>query len=137
MFYTPQHEEMRRSIRSFIERDINPNVQKWEDAEQYPVREIMRKAGSLGFLGINKPVEYGGLGLDYTYATIWAEELGHIHAGGIASSLGVQTDMCTPALAKHGSDELRKEFLAPSISGEMVGCIGVSEIGAGSDGAGI
>src|SRR5690606_35023254 len=110
---------------------------EWEAAEQLPSHGLFKKAGQAGFLGITKPVEYGGAGLDYTYNAVWAEELGHIHAGGIASSLGVQTDMATPALARHGSDELRREFLAPAIAGDMVVSIGVSEVGAGSDVASI
>ena len=133
MILTEQHEQIRRSIYAFIDKEINPYVQQWEDAESYPAHDIIRKAGQLGFLGISKPVQYGGLGLDYSYNMMWAEALGHITAGGIASSLGVQTDMCTPALAVHGSDELRREFLAPAIAGEMLGAIGVSETGAGSD----
>jgi citronellyl-CoA dehydrogenase len=137
MIFTEQHEELRRTIYSFIDKEINPYVQQWEDAETYPAHELIKKAGDLGFLGINKPVEYGGLGLDYSYNLIWAESLGHITAGGIGSSIGVQTDMCTPALAKYGSDELRREFLAPAIAGDLLGSIGVSETGAGSDSASI
>ncbi|WP_342641797.1 acyl-CoA dehydrogenase family protein [Rhodoligotrophos ferricapiens] len=135
--FGPEHEELRRSLRRFIDTEINPFVQEWEDIEQFPSHEICKKAGNAGFLGISKPVEFGGLGLDYSYSTIWAEALGTIHCGGIASALGVQTDMCTPALAKHGNDELRREFLAPTIAGDYVGCLGVSEVGAGSDVASI
>jgi citronellyl-CoA dehydrogenase len=137
LILTEQHEQIRRSIYNWIDKEINPHVQEWEDAESYPAKEIVRQAGKLGFLGINKPVEFGGLGLDYSYHMMWPEALGHITAGGIASSLGVQTDMCTPALAKHGSDELRREFLEPAIAGELLGSIGVSETGAGSDVASI
>ena len=133
MIFSPEHEALRASIRAFIDREINPYVAEWEAAEQFPSHELFRKAGEAGFLGITKPVEYGGAGLDYSYNAVWAEELGHIHAGGVASSLGVQTDMATPALARHGSDELRREFLAPAIAGDQVVSIGVSEVGAGSD----
>lgn len=137
MIFTEEHKELRASIRAFIDREINPNVSEWEAEEQFPSHDLFKKAGDAGFLGITKPVEYGGSGLDYTYNAIWAEELGHIHAGGIASSLGVQTDMATPALARHGSDELRRDFLAPAIAGDAVVCLGVSEVGAGSDVASI
>ena len=89
--------------------------------------------GKLGFLGINKPVEFGGSGLDYSYAMAFAEELGQINCGGVPMAIGVQTDMATPALARFGNDEVRAQFLAPSISGEYVACLGVSEVGAGSD----
>jgi citronellyl-CoA dehydrogenase len=93
--------------------------------------------GQLGFLGVHKPVEYGGMGLDYSFAAAFAETLTHIRCGGIPMAIGVQTDMATPALAKHGSDEVRKAFLEPSIRGEYVACLGVSEVGAGSDVASI
>ena len=73
------------------------------------------------------------MGLDYSYAMVMAEELGHIHCGSVPMAIGVQTDMATPALARYGSDDLRAEFLAPSISGDYVACLGVSEVGAGSD----
>jgi citronellyl-CoA dehydrogenase len=93
----------------------------------------MKKLGDLGMLGISKPEAFGGLGLDYSYALAFAESLGEIHCLGIPTSIGVQTDMATPALAKYGSDTLRREFLAPSIQGDLLACIGVSEPGAGSD----
>jgi citronellyl-CoA dehydrogenase len=137
MMFTEEHNALRSSIRAFIDREINPHVEEWEAAEQFPSHEVFKKAGDAGFLGITKPVEFGGMGLDYTFNAVWAEELGHIHAGGIASSLGVQTDMATPALSIHGSDELRHEFLKPTIQGDMVVCLGVSEVGAGSDVASI
>ena len=93
--------------------------------------------GELGLLGINKPEKYGGQGLDYSYAMVMAEALGHISCGGVPMAIGVQTDMATPALPRFGSDELRDEFLAPSIAGDFVACLGVSEVGAGSDVASI
>ncbi len=137
MQFTQEHEELRRSLRTFIDREINPHVDEWEEAETFPAHELFRKMGAAGFLGVHKPTEYGGLGLDYSYAMTMAEELGHINCGGIPMAIGVQTDMATPALARFGSDELRREFLAPSIAGDMVACLGVSEVGAGSDVAGI
>jgi citronellyl-CoA dehydrogenase len=114
-----------------------PARRRWEKAGRFPIHEIFRKAGDLGLLGISKPEKFGGMGLDYSYSIVAAEEFGTIHCGGIPMSIGVQTDMCTPALARFGSDELRDEFLRPAITGEQVGCIGVSEVGAGSDVAGL
>jgi citronellyl-CoA dehydrogenase len=89
--------------------------------------------GELGLLGVKYETEYGGLGLDFSYSMVVAEELGLCDCGGVPMAIGVQTDMCTPALARFGSPELKREFLAPSIAGDMVGCIGVSEVGGGSD----
>ena len=82
--------------------------------------QLFKKMGDLGFLGLTKPVEYGGQGLDYSYAVVMAEELGNIACGSVPMAIGVQTDMATPALARFGSDELKREFLAPSISGDYV-----------------
>jgi citronellyl-CoA dehydrogenase len=133
MHFTPEHDELRRSLRKFIDTEINPHVNAWEEAGQFPAHELFKKLGTLGFLGITKPVEYGGAGLDWSYALTMAEELGAIHCGGVPMAIGVQTDMATPALARFGSDEVKREFLAPSISGDYVACLGVSEVGAGSD----
>ncbi len=125
------------SVRRFVDAEINPHVEAWERAGVFPARELFRKMGRLGFLGVTKPVEYGGSGLDYSYSVAVAEALGHAHCGGVPMAIGVQTDMATPALARFGSDELKREFLAPSIAGERVACLGVSETGAGSDVASI
>lgn len=133
MEYSHEHLELQRNLKRFIESDINPFVDEWEAAEIFPAKEVFRKLGKLGMLGVSKPVAYGGLGLDYSYSMAMAEALGHIRCGGVPMAIGVQTDMATPALARFGSDALRREFLAPAISGEAVACVGVSEPGAGSD----
>jgi citronellyl-CoA dehydrogenase len=137
MIYSEQHIQLQDTLKRFIDSEINPHIDEWETAGTFPAHEIFRKMGKLGLLGVNKPVEYGGLGLDYSYAIAAAEALNHMNCGGIPMAIGVQTDMATPALARFGSDELRREFLAPSISGEYVACLGVSEVGAGSDVASI
>lgn len=133
MQLTHEHEAVRRSIQSWIEDKVNPHVDEWEAAGIYPAHEVMGTLGQLGMLGVSKSEQFGGLGLDFSYAAVVAEALGAIKSGGVAMSIGVQTDMCTPALEKHGSDELREAYLRPAIAGEMVGCIGVSEPGSGSD----
>jgi citronellyl-CoA dehydrogenase len=135
--YGPEHLALQDSLRKFIESEINPFVDEWEKAEIFPAHELFGKMGRLGFLGVHKPVEFGGMGLDYSYAAAFAEALTHIRCGGIPMAIGVQTDMATPALARRGSDEVRREFLEPSIRGEYVACLGVSEVGAGSDVASI
>ena len=133
MQLTHEHEELKRNLKRFIDDEINPHVDEWEKAEIFPAHEVFKKLGNLGYLGLTKPEAYGGAGLDYSYAVVMAEALGHINCGALPMAIGVQTDMCTPALARFGSDALRAEFLAPAIAGDMVGCIGVSEPGAGSD----
>ncbi len=137
MKFTDEHRLMRESLHQLIEDEINPYVDDWEEARAFPAHEVFKKLGDAGFLGITRPEEYGGMGLDWSYAMVMAEELGHIRCGGVPMAIGVHTDMCTPALDRFGSDELKREFLAPSIAGDVVGCIGVSESGAGSDVASI
>lgn len=137
MQLTHEHREIQNTLKRFIDEQINPHVEEWEAAEIFPAHEVFKQMGNLGLLGLTKPEAYGGAGLDYSYSMAMAEALGHIHCGGIPMAIGVQTDMCTPALARFGSDELREQFLAPAIAGDAVGCIGVSEPGAGSDVSGI
>ena len=133
MQFTEQHEQLRKTVIKFVEQEINPHLDAWEAAERFPAHALFKKLGQLGLLGVKYPEEYGGLGLDFSYAMVVAEELGRCHAGGVPMAIGVQTDMCTPALARFGSEELKRDFLVPSIAGDQVGCIGVSEVGGGSD----
>jgi len=137
MHFTHEHDEIRRTLRRFIDEEINPHVDEWEAAEMFPAHEVFGRLGALGLLGLTKPEAYGGAGLDYSYSMVMAETLGHAGCGAIPMAIGVQTDMATPALARFGSDALCREFLAPAIAGEMVACVGVSEPGAGSDVASI
>ncbi|NWF47546.1 acyl-CoA dehydrogenase [Hydrogenophaga sp. D2P1] len=133
MQFTHEHREIQATLKRYIDEHINPHVDEWESAEIFPAHEVFKGLGQLGLLGLTKPEAFGGAGLDYSYSLAMAETLGHIHCGGVPMAIGVQTDMATPALARFGSDELRAQFLAPAIAGDMVGCIGVSEPGAGSD----
>ena len=135
--FTHEHQEIARTYRRIVQDELNPQCQQWEEEGSFPAHEVMKTLGNAGLLGISKPVEYGGLGLDFSYEIAAVEQLGRLKAAGVATAIGVQTLMCTPALAKHGSDELRREFLSPSVAGDQVGCIGVSEEGAGSDVASI
>ena len=133
MQFTAEHKQIAETVKRFCEAEINPYVKEWEAAETFPAHEVFKKMGNLGLLGVKYDTEYGGLGLDFSYSMVVAEELGAIPCGGVPMAIGVQTDMCTPALHRFGSHELKKEYLAPAIAGDMVGCIGVSETGGGSD----
>ncbi|MBK9521805.1 MAG: acyl-CoA dehydrogenase family protein [Rhodocyclaceae bacterium] len=137
MQFTTEHKQLAETVKRFVKEEINPHVDEWEKAEQFPSHEVFKKMGNLGLLGVKYPEAYGGLGLDFSYSMVVAEALGDVTCGGIPMAIGVQTDMCTPALARFGSDELKRNFLAPAIAGDMVGCIGVSEVGGGSDVAAI
>jgi citronellyl-CoA dehydrogenase len=133
MRFTEEHKQLRKTVRDFIEKEINPHCDEWESQGGFPAHEVFRKAGALGLLGVNKPEAFGGMGLDYSFSAVMAEELGTCAGGSIPMAIGVQTDMATPALARWGTDELRREFLTPAIAGEVVTAIAVSEVGGGSD----
>ena len=133
MKFTPEHEQLADTVRKFVAKEINPFLPEWEAAGEFPSHQVFKKLGDLGLLGLKYPTEFGGMGLDFSYSTAMAEALGECNGGGVPMAIGVQTDMCTPALARFGSDALRHEFLAPAIAGDMVGCLGVSEAGGGSD----
>ncbi|ADP19980.1 acyl-CoA dehydrogenase, N-terminal domain protein 25 (plasmid) [Achromobacter xylosoxidans A8] len=131
--YTEDHRSIMQSIRRFLTSEVDPFADEWEAAEIFPAHELFKKMGDLGFLGITKPTEYGGMGLDFSYGVAAGEAMGYVRAQGVSMGAGVQTDMATPALATFGSDALKREFLAPAIAGDVVVSIGVSEQGAGSD----
>ena len=137
MIITHEHKELHRTVSKFVQDEINPHVDEWEAAGIWPAHEVLKRMGDLGLLGINKPAEYGGMGLDYSYELIFAMALGQCHCGSLPMAIGVQTDMATPALARFGSDELKRDYLAPAIAGDQVVSIAVSEAGAGSDVASI
>lgn len=137
MHFTHEHRSLYDTTKKFVETELNPNVKEWEEAGIWPAREVLKKMGDLGLLGIAKPESVGGLGLDYSYQVAFAEALGHCSCGGLPMAIGVQTDMATPALARFGSDYLKENFLKPAVAGDMVAAIAVSEAGAGSDVAGI
>ena len=133
MILNKDHQAIRDTVSGFIEKEINPYTDQWEEEGIFPAHDLFKKMGSLGLLGISRPEKFGGMGLDYSYETVFSEELGLINSGGVAMAIGVQTNMATPSLATHGSDELRRDFLMPAISGDMVCSIAVSEPSAGSD----
>lgn len=135
--FTEEHEMFRKSVRAFVEKEIRPYVDEWEEAEIAPLHDLFKKMGSLGFLGLNYPEAYGGANADIWFTVVLCEELARSGAAGIPMAVLVQTDMATPALARHGSHELKTRYLEPAIRGEMVAAIAVTEPNAGSDVASI
>jgi citronellyl-CoA dehydrogenase len=133
MQLTPEHRQIADTVTRFIETEVNPHVPEWEKAEIFPAHQVFKRLGDLGLLGLKYPEAYGGAGLDFSYSAVMAEALGACTCGAVPMAIGVQTDMATPALARFGTDELRREFLAPTIAGDLVCCLGVSEASGGSD----
>jgi len=135
--FTEEHEMFRKTVRNFVEKEINPYVDEWEEAGIAPLHDIFKKMGDIGLLGLGYDEAYGGGNADIWFTVILHEEIGRAMAGGVSMAIAVQADMATPALAAHGSHALKEKFLAPAIRGEMVASIAVTEPDAGSDVAGI
>lgn len=136
MYFNEEHNALRNMVRKFVDKEVNPNIDKWEE-ETVPLHELFKKMGDLGLLGITYDEKYGGQGLDYWFDLVFLEELGHIKAGGVPMAIGVQTHMATPAIHEFGTDYLKETYLIPAISGDLVSAIGVTEPDAGSDVAGL
>jgi len=137
MPFSEEHRMFRRVVRRFVEEEINPRVDGWEEAGEMPLHEVFSQMADLGFLGLEYDPAYGGQGADHLFTVVLAEELGRADHGAIGMAVGVQTDMATPSLHQHGSEELKRRYLAPALRGEMVTSIAVTEPDAGSDVAAI
>lgn len=133
--FTAEHQQIRETVRKFAQ-SLAPHSEAWDEAGIFP-REVFTRAGELGLLGIGHDPEYGGLGLDWWATVCYAEELAHTENAGVNMALMVQSDMATPIINEIGSDEVKRTFLEPAISGQAIAALGVSEPGGGSDVAAI
>ncbi|MFM9126661.1 MAG: acyl-CoA dehydrogenase family protein [Solirubrobacterales bacterium] len=133
--FTDEHEQLRESIRSFVEKELTPHAEEWEETT-FP-DSVIHRMGELGFLGLDKPEEYGGQGGDYYTALVLAEEMARAGSGGLAMGVAVHTDMAMPPILAFGTDEQKEDWLVPAIRGEKILCLGITEPDAGSDVAGI
>ncbi|ACL04355.1 acyl-CoA dehydrogenase family protein [Desulfatibacillum aliphaticivorans] len=133
MYFTKEHDLVRKSVRDFVKKEIAPNLDEWEETGETPLHALFKKMGDLGFLGIRYDPKYGGQGLDYWYELVFLEELAHIQGLGLPVAIAVQTHMATPAIYEFGSEYLKETYLVPAIAGDMVTSIAVTEPGAGSD----
>jgi len=134
--FSDEHEQLRKSLRRFIERELAPHAEEWEAAGGFP-DEVFRKLGDQGFLGLRYPEEYGGQGGDYYAAIVLAEELAGARAGGVATAIEVHTEMATPPILKFGTEDQKRRFLVPAIRGEKISALAITEPEAGSDVAAI
>jgi alkylation response protein AidB-like acyl-CoA dehydrogenase len=134
--FTAEHAELRSVVRRFVDTEVRPNVDAWEQAGQFP-DSLFRRCGELGFLGLHYPARYGGSGGDLAAGLVFVEELARCGAGAIPMAISVQTDMATPALAHFGTDDQRERWLVPAITGDKIGAIAITEPDAGSDVAAI
>ena len=137
MIETDEHRIFRKSLRDLFEREIEPHVEEWEAARTFPAHQLFPTLGAVGLLGLEYEEAYGGMAADHSFTLIAGEEMGRISCGGVPMAIAVQMSMATPALARYGSVELKETYLAPSIRGELVASVAVTEPDAGSDVAGI
>jgi alkylation response protein AidB-like acyl-CoA dehydrogenase len=130
--FTAEHEELRKTIRTFVENELAPHAAQWEKDKFFP-DSVFSRMGELGFLGLAYPEEYGGGGGDYLCSIVLAEEMTRCGSGGLAMGVAVQTDMAVPPLYKFGTEEQKQRYLVPAIKGETIFCLGITEPDAGSD----
>ena len=130
--FTDEHEMLRRSIRAFVEKEITPHVSAWEETGRIP-RELWRRLGEQGFLGLEFPMDYGGGGADFLSSVVLGEEMARCRSGGVAFSVLVHTDMSSPWLTRYGNDAQKRKYLPGIVRGETVCALGITEPGTGSD----
>ncbi len=134
--FTPEHDALRASIRSFVSKELAPYVDEWEADGFFP-NTVFNRCGELGFLGLHYPEKWGGSGGDFATGIVLMEELGRAGCGAISMAIGVQTHMATPALAEFGTDDQRERYLRPAIAGTKIAAVAITEPDAGSDVAAI
>ncbi|MCL4287606.1 MAG: acyl-CoA dehydrogenase family protein [Thermoleophilia bacterium] len=135
--FTDEHEDLRATVRRWVESEIVPEQDTWERRREFP-RELFDRAAELGFLGLKYPERLGGQGGDAVHDAVWAEELAAAGAcGGVGAGLGAHTGIATPPIFSFGTAEQHERFLRPAIAGERIAALGITEPGAGSDVASI
>ena len=130
--FTEEHEELRASTRGFIERELTPYAQQWEEERWFP-DEVFPKLAAQGLLGLKYPESYGGQGGDYLHEAVFIEELARAGSGGTAAGIGAHVNIATPPIWKFGTEDQKQRYLVPAIRGERIGALGITEPGAGSD----
>ena len=131
-YFTEEHDMLRQSVREFLEREVTPFVQEWEEKEEYDIG-VFRKMGELGFLGLRAPEDYGGGGGDYWMIVTLFEEMVKSGASGLLTAVGVHMEVAMPAIIHHATEEQKQKYLVPAIKGECLGALAVTEPEAGSD----
>ncbi|MCH2045025.1 MAG: acyl-CoA dehydrogenase family protein, partial [Saprospiraceae bacterium] len=131
-YFKEEHLLFRQSLRAFLDKEVMPNINKWEEERRIP-KDLWAKFGEMGYLGLNFPEAYGGMDLDFYYSLIFNEEISKCYSGGFAILPMVQSYMAAPYILSHGSEELKQKYLPDTIAGRKICSIAISEPGAGSD----
>lgn len=135
-YFTEEHELFRASFQDFLQKEVVPHIEKWEKTGTIE-RFIWKKVGEMGFFGLNYPEAYGGLNLDLFYTVIFLEELQKIKSSGFAAAMWAHAYLAMTHLHAEGSEQIKQDYLAPSISGDKIGALCISEPFGGSDVAGM
>jgi acyl-CoA dehydrogenase len=135
-YFSEEHTHFRQSLRAFLEREIAPHILEWEKDGEIP-KAIFQRFGEQGYLGLNMPEAYGGLGLDFFFTVVLFEEIQRLNSGGFVAAIGTHAYLAMPHIQAVGSEALKEKYLRPGIAGDMVGCLAISEPSAGSDVAAI
>ena len=135
-YFTEEHEFFRESFREFLQKEVVPHIEKWEKTGSIE-RFIWTKFGEMGYFGLNYPEAYGGLDLDIFYTVIFLEELQRINSGGFAAAIWAHAYLAMAHLNKEGDESIKQKYLVPSITGEKIGCLCITEPFGGSDVAGM
>ena len=136
MYFTEEHDSFRQSFREFLQKEVSPFIEGWEQSGTID-RFIWKKFGDMGYFGLHYSEDFGGLNLDLFYTVIFLEELQKIKSGGFAAAIWAHTYLAMTHINEEGSDRIKKEYLAPSVSGDKIGCLCISEPFAGSDVSGM
>jgi len=136
MYFTEEHNSFRKSFKEFLQKEVVPYVDQWEKDGKVD-KEIFKKFGEMGYFGLIYPEKYGGLELDLFYTVIFLEELQKVNSGGFAATMWAHNYLAMTHLNLEGSEEIKENYLAPSITGEKVGCLCITEPFGGSDVAGM
>jgi acyl-CoA dehydrogenase len=131
-----EHEQLRESVRRFIDKELRPHAQEWEDERWFP-NSVFHRMAELGYLGLKYPEEYGGEGGDSLHDAVLTEELPRAGSGGLSAGIGAHIGIATPPVFKFGTEDQKQRFLVPAIRGEKIAALGITEPDAGSDVAGI
>ncbi len=134
--FSDEHEQLRQSVRGFIERELTPHAQQWEEERWFP-DDVFPRLAAQGLLGLKYPESYGGQGGDYLHEAVLCEEMARAGSGGTAAGIGAHINIATPPIWKFGTEEQKQRYLVPAIAGERIGALGITEPGAGSDVAAI
>ena len=131
-FFTEEHKLFRQSFRDFLEKEVRPNIDQWEADGQVP-REIYKKFGEMGFMGVTYPEKYGGMGMDVFYAVVYSEEMTRMNSGGFSTSIGAHAGLALAHINGEGSEAQKEKYMTAGLKGELIGCLAITEPQGGSD----